>query len=213
MPIKGNVQSASRFWDRVSRNGSQSVGALGKTGWKTVESSLAWLPRDANVLDFGCGAGMISIELASRVGKIVGIDTSAGMVEQARLNVQRRNVQNAGFLQAELSDGQFQDASFDALLAFNVLHYIEDLPPLFERIQQLLKPGGVFISSTACVRQRRSLMRMLVSIAKKIRLVPQMHFFTSSGLENRLAESGFQIIHTQDLSAMPDRFIVARKRS
>ena len=54
-----------------------------------------------NVLDLGCGTGWATLEIASRLegtGRVVGLDLSEGMIEQARQKLQRFRYDNVEFV-------------------------------------------------------------------------------------------------------------------
>ena len=101
--------------------------------------------------------------------------------------------------------------SFNVILAFNILHYIEDIPEVMLRINDLLKPGGLFISATACLGERKTFLSMMMFFLTKIGVVPRMNFFRISELENLITNGNFAIVDRERLSRLPDCFIVSKK--
>lgn len=102
------------------------------------------LPDGAPLLDLGCGNGLPSTrELAERV-EVTGVDFSSAQLEAAR-----RHVPGASFIQADLMDLVFPDASFAAITAFySIIHLPrEEQPLLFTRIVNWLQPGGYLVSA------------------------------------------------------------------
>ncbi|MGO4536251.1 class I SAM-dependent methyltransferase [Leifsonia sp. 2MCAF36] len=96
------------------------------------------------VLDAGCGSGPILSDLCERGAIVSGIDSSAGMLEQAR---QRVGV-DADLSVADLADPlPFPDDTFDDVIASQVLHYLEDWAPTLAEFRRVLKPGGRLIVS------------------------------------------------------------------
>jgi len=77
-------------------------------------------------------------------------------------------LKNVNFAQSTILDWRFKNESFDAVLTFNVLHYIEDTQKIMQRINEILKQGGAFISATACLRKRRSFLSILMVLLTKI---------------------------------------------
>jgi 2-polyprenyl-3-methyl-5-hydroxy-6-metoxy-1,4-benzoquinol methylase len=61
---------------------------------------------------------------------------------------------NVDFAQTNLFDERYTKESFDVILAFNILHFLEDHRQALQRITELLKPGGLCISLTPCLREK-----------------------------------------------------------
>lgn len=114
------------------------------------------LPPQAAVLDLGCGAGTLAIELARRehTGPYVGLDFSAELLRVAEASVQEAGGLQAAFLLAELGRTDWTSAlplaHFDRALAFAVLHHLPDHEVrvnLLRRVRELLARRGRFIHS------------------------------------------------------------------
>lgn len=61
---------------------------------------------------------------------------------RAILGAEKRKITNSYFTHAAIFDERLKTEFFDAILAFNVLHLVEDTPQVLARINRLLKPGG-----------------------------------------------------------------------
>ena len=106
--------------------------------------ALELIPPGSDVLELGCGAG-IPMTAALAVGRTVtGIDISATQLEMAR-----RNVPGATFIQADMTTLAFEPASFDAVVAFYSLTHVprDEGAELIDRIRGWLRPGGLFLAS------------------------------------------------------------------
>ena len=86
--------------------------------------------------------GTLSLRLAGRVNEIHGIDFAAGMIEVAQRKATESGVDNARFMQATIFDPQLEKGSDDAVLAWGILHLVDDRKLVMKRINELLKPGG-----------------------------------------------------------------------
>jgi SAM-dependent methyltransferase len=102
-------------------------------------------PRDGRVLDLGCGSGIpVARELANAGHSVLGVDGSGQQIVRAR-----RSVPGAKFIQADMSEVQFDAGSFDAVGAFYSITHVPaaEQGPLFIKIAEWLKPGGTFVGS------------------------------------------------------------------
>ena len=109
-----------------------------------LQRAIDLIPPGADVLELGCGAGIpMTRELAAN-RRVTGVDISATQIEMAR-----RNVPAATFVQADMTALDFPPASFDAVVAFYSLTHVprDEQPELIRRIRVWLRPGGVFIGS------------------------------------------------------------------
>ncbi|MGN7798628.1 class I SAM-dependent methyltransferase [Leifsonia sp. 22587] len=96
------------------------------------------------VLDVGCGSGPILADLRDRGAIVTGVDSSAGMLDQARA----RLGSDIDLRVADLAEPlPFEDDTFDDVIASQVLHYLKDWGPSLAEIHRILKPGGRLIVS------------------------------------------------------------------
>lgn len=207
------MSKSEKFWDSVAKKSGKRFAKLSQTAWKTVESIRAYLSQDDVVLDFGCGPGTITQEIASRVQAVEAMDLSSGMIDVATRKAEEAGIANVRFVQASLFDERYKKEAFDAILAFNILHYLEELPKVMQRINTLLKPGGLFISSIACLRERTSSLSVFMALLTKTKVVPTTTFYRISDVEGAVTEEKFDMIETKKISRLPECFMVATKKA
>lgn len=205
----------TRFWDRVSRKYAATKIADPQGYERTIERTRQHLkPADA-VVEFGCGTGTTALRLASAAARYVATDISPAMIEIAREKAQAEGVSGVEFAVATLAAPPWPDASFDAALAFNLLHLVPDRAGAMARIRALLKPGGLFISKTPCLGEANPIYRVLVPMMQMFGQAPYVAFFTAAELEADVAAAGFDIAVRERHASRgkdPRPFLVARKR-
>ena len=105
----------------------------------------ARLARGKHVLDAGCGTGYGSAELAKNALSVTGADVSADALGWARENYRLPNLR---FEQAAVTALPHADASFDLVVAFEVIEHLENWPLFISEVRRVLVPTGQFIVST-----------------------------------------------------------------
>ncbi len=105
----------------------------------------ARLSRGKRVLDAGCGAGYGSAELARGAERVVGMDRAAEAVEFAR---EHYRAPNLWFERGSCTALPHADASFDLVVAFEVIEHLENWRQFLAEARRVLAPCGQFIVST-----------------------------------------------------------------
>lgn len=201
---------SEKFWDKMAGTYDNAEKADTPVNFRVIEKTRQHLTGSDTVLDFGCGTGLIANELAGNVKAIQAIDISSKMVEIAKKKADYRKITNIEYLHATIFDGRLKENSFDAVTAFYILHLLEDTNLALQRIYNLLKPGGLFISATPCMAGKPFL-NFLLSLTGKIGLTPKFTAFKISQL-NDLIGNKFEILESECLKEDGQQyFIVARK--
>lgn len=187
----------SGFWDKRAEKYDEEITRHGLRYLKTIETTFPLLKDADVVLDLGCASGEMCIDFAARVSRVLGIDTSMGMIELARHKLHVRNIKNAAFSQSDAFDAELENGSFSVITALNVFHLVENLPGVLNRLYCLLTPGGLLVSLTPCLRERNWTFRVLVDLAQKARLAPPIHGLAFDELASLMIRSGFEIIDNE----------------
>ncbi|MBK5723027.1 class I SAM-dependent methyltransferase [Dysgonomonas sp. Marseille-P4677] len=204
-----NEERAAKFWDRLSKQFDKQ----GKLFYPApVENAKKYLKDSDTVLDFGCATGTVTNEIAKHVTKVVGIDISSKMIEMAKDRANELNITNVYYKQATIFDKTLETESFNAVLAYNILHFFTDTEQVLHHISGLLKPNGTIIIVTACLKQRslrNILNRLFLTPLMWSGVIPYMKYFSISEFQNIL-NNDFQIIAQENISQ--NYFFVAKKK-
>ncbi|MFH1397241.1 MAG: class I SAM-dependent methyltransferase [Candidatus Omnitrophota bacterium] len=100
------------------------------------------LKSDMDILDFGCGTGLVSFPLSSLVHSITGVDTSKGMLEVFGRKVQSKQVDNIKTLHRDLAKGDTITGRYHVIISSMTLHHVKDTPDLLKQFHRVLYPGG-----------------------------------------------------------------------
>jgi predicted TPR repeat methyltransferase len=139
------------------------------------------LPAPWDILDLGCGTGLVGVALSGRKRRLVGVDLSARMLEQAR----RRNLYDA-LHQGELVEflTMLCDEQYDVVTAGELFIYFGDLAPALAAIRSVLTPGGYLVFNTE---------RVADDIGEIVSCHSMTFAHSQSYLRRAAAESGFAV--------------------
>lgn len=206
------------FWSRISRKYASDPIRNMDGYLKTLERTKSYLKPDDTVLEIGCGTGSTALLLAPHVAHITATDVAPGMIEIASEKLERERLQNVTFQVAEVLDHPSDHATYDAVLAHNLLHLLPDLDAALKHISSLIKPGGLFVSKTVCTPSAGGfkyamIRRVAIPLMQAVGKAPFVEFLPAATLEQKMAAAGFEVIETADQTGtLPSRYIVARKR-
>ena len=198
------------LWNKIADKYDSGVIKRYSEAYKEAAGlSAEYLDGESSVLDFACGTGIVTLELAGAAGKITAIDSSDRMLAIASEKASRHNISNIEFSSDDIFDSRFDNQKFDVITAYNILLYIEDIKTLLNRIRQLLRPGGVFISVTDCLGEKKSLLNIFRRLLTFLGLFPFIRYYSSDNLEKIIQNEGFSIIQTERLYPNPLNYFIA----
>ncbi len=206
------MDRSEKFWDKTAEKYSKSD-IKDKEGYhKTLQKTRKFLKRDAAVLEIGCGTGTTALLLSGSVNAMTATDISSNMIAIAKKKAKDQRIGNVNFLQSTIFDEKLKEGSYDVILAYNLMHLLEDTQGAMKRINELLKPGGLFISKTPCLKEKSILWPMLVPIVAMALRIGCVKSFTIDGFKEAITSEGFAISDASVQYPKPPRlFVVARK--
>jgi len=124
------------------------------------------LAGDEDVLDVGCGDGLVTAAIAARVprGRVLGVDRSPAMI--AKANQRAADVPNLR-CEVQAATAMTYNREFDLAVSFNVLHWIPEQPDVLLRLGSALRPDGRALLAFVCEGERPSLEDVATSVTAK----------------------------------------------
>ena len=199
------------FWDRHAQKYSRKPIADPSAYEEKLSHVRSLLGETDRVLEIGCGTGSTALLIAPDVAHVTATDISGEMIWIAKSKLGTNAAGNVAFHQADAAQ-EAKGHPFDAICAFSLLHLIEDIPQVLICVRGQLKPGGLFLMKTACLKSRSRLMQTMVRALVALGIAPNLSFLSQEDLITLLTEAGFEIEQTTyfDASRMSP-FIVARR--
>ncbi len=179
-----------RFWDRMAKRYAKAPVSDEAAYQEKLRKTCALLTPESKVLEFGCGTGATAITLAPDVQDYLATDISGEMLAIARGNA--NGLKNLRFERMRLEDITPPEGGFDVILAHSILHLLPDKEAVITQVFALLKPGGVFISSTTCMA-KGGLLKPLLWVGNKVGLLPMVKFFSADALVSEVKAAGFTL--------------------
>jgi ubiquinone/menaquinone biosynthesis C-methylase UbiE len=206
----------ARFWDRIAPKYAQSKIRDMEAYRYTLERTRSYLRDSDHVLELGCGTGSTAIELARTAGRITATDLSQEMLKVGQERAWNAAADNVEFHRCDVLDAP--QGPFDAVMAFNLLHLLPDCHAVLAAVAARLPEGGLFISKTPCLGERRGtatywMYRVAIPLMRLVGKAPShVDFLDVRALEAAVQRAGFEIIETGNYPAdTPGRYLVARR--
>ncbi len=205
------MANTAKFWDRMAKGYSKRPVPNQEVYEQKLKKTREYLNPHSQVFDFGCGTGSTAILHAPLVKHIHAVDVSENMLEIARGKMVAENIKNITFECANIEELDVQDDTYDVALGMSILHLLDDREAVIAKLFDILKPGGVFISSTVCLQGVMRILLPFLAIGKFLGLLPTIKFISRETLENDLITAGFQNEFTWKPDGSDAVFIVSRK--
>jgi trans-aconitate 2-methyltransferase len=187
-----NSDTEPRDWDASTYDRVSDIQAE----WSLEVIDRLDLQGDETVLDAGCGSGRVTKLLLESLprGRVIGVDSSASMVEKAREALPDRTE----FIVSDLLDLELTEA-VDAIFSNATLHWILDHRRLFERLHAALRPGGRLEAQCGGLGNLDEFLNSLENVNGDERFAPYVrgiastwNFASPGDTELRLRAAGFE---------------------
>ncbi|WP_299413360.1 class I SAM-dependent methyltransferase [Acaryochloris sp. IP29b_bin.148] len=205
------MSQSTKFWDKIADRYAKQPIADEAAYQKKLQVTQDYLQPEMEVLEIGCGTGSTALLHAPYVKHIRAIDFSANMLAIAQAKANTQNIHNITFEQSSIDDLSIPDQTLDVVLGLSILHLLADKEASIAKIYHMLKPGGIFVSSTACLGDTMAWFKWIAPMGKFLGIFPLVKIFTVEDLNHSLTDAGFEIDHQWQPGKGKAVFIVAKK--
>lgn len=206
------MTTPASFWDKAAPKYAQSP-ISNMDGYRaTLARTISHLKATDRVLELGCGTGSTALDLAPHVAHLTATDVSPAMIEIAREKLWNASLRNITLRTAQAGDPALaEDGPYDVILALNLLHLLDNQAVAIEQIHSMLKPGGLFISKSACLGEKW-FFKPMVAVMRAVGKAPFVTHQREGEMRHAILSPGFEVV--EDLSqpgTAPRLYMVARK--
>ena len=203
--------TSTAFWDRIAPRYSRQPIADTESYARKLAATQALMRPDMEVLELGCGTGSTALNHAPYTARILATDVSAEMIRICREKAEDVGVNNVTFKQSGVADFEAPDSSYDMILALNLLHLLPDRTEALAKIHRLLKPGGIFVSSTVCLADRMWFLRAVIPVMQWLGKAPYVKFLHADDVLKEVAMARFEELEHWTHGRANSLFLVSRK--
>jgi len=208
--------SAARYWNRMAKRYAKSAISDPGVYEEKLRRTQAHLRPDMTVLEVGCGAGDTARRHAPLVSRYRGIDVSAEMIRIARERTGDGAPPGLTFEVGEAAgrrpDSGSEGERVDVVLMLNLLHLMPNWRETMVAARDALKPGGLFVTSTACLTDSHAWLRWVAPVARAAGLFPPLAFFGRGDFLETMERCGFEIVESWVPAPKAALFAIARAR-
>ena len=206
------MNKSIKFWDKMAKSYDAAEEKDDPLYNLILEKTKAYLKPTDKVMDYGCSTGKTANDISALVHKVDALDISSKMIDVAKERTIKHNNTNIEFYNTIITDSHLAVNSYNAILAFHVLHLLEDINDVVIRINELLTDDGVFISITPCMKEKK-VITFFLNILNKIGLVPKISSFSNVELTDVFVKNGFEVTTVECVRKKTvEYYVVATKK-
>jgi 2-polyprenyl-3-methyl-5-hydroxy-6-metoxy-1,4-benzoquinol methylase len=207
---------AAGFWNRLANHYYKQPIQDDEAYRKKLAMTRGYFTPQSRVLEFGCGTGGTAIQHAPYVAHVHAIDVSSKMIDIAKSQADTASppVTNVHFECAGIDTFQAPEP-YDVVMGMSILHLLPNKDEILQRVHGMVKPGGYFVSSTACLGDFGAaiFLKYATPPLTFLGVMPTLNVFTKDELKTSIEKAGFSIEEEFQPGNEKDKavFIVAKK--
>ena len=204
-------KDTSKFWNNIARKYADTPVRQQKAYEAKLAHTQTFFTPETRLFEYACGTGTTALHHAPKVAEVLATDLADEMLAIAREKLAKTELTNVRFENWNIETDPISEDGFDIVMAHSILHLVRDLPSVLNKTHQLLKPGGVFISSTVCLGHRAWLFAPVIASMRIMGKAPAVSLLKRDHLETAIKDAGFEIIDLPEGKWGAAVFITARK--
>jgi 2-polyprenyl-3-methyl-5-hydroxy-6-metoxy-1,4-benzoquinol methylase len=169
----------------------KAIMAAGETApairWRIHRNLISRYKRGGALLDVGCSSGGFLGTMKGDAWKLYGIEMEASTADKARAAT------GAEVIVGDVMEAPFQPESFDVITAFDLLEHVYHPRPFLAKVQEWLKPGGIFFTMLPNIDSWES--RFFGNYWFGLELPRHISHFSPRSLKHVMTSLGFQEVH------------------
>lgn len=196
------VKAVKTFWDKIAclyDLAEFTNKSVNDQMAKTVENEI---PQGALVLDCAAGTGALSMAAAKNAKHVTCTDMSKEMLIESMKKARRLGIYNISFAKRDMTALKDPDNRYDAVIAGNVIHLLDDPQKAFSELIRVTKPGGKIIIPTY-LQAEAGAFRLLIKLyklmgfdySKAFTVDEYLNFIADNAEANGCAEYSTRYIH------------------
>lgn len=190
------------FWQRKAPQYDRvAKGLFGRPLTRVLELTANGVASSDTVLEVAAGTGLITAVIAPRVRRVVATDYADNMLAILRERMKTAGISNVESARRNIYNLGYPAASFDIVVAGNVLHLVPDLERALDALHHVLRPGGKLIAPTFVHDETRLswvVSRLLVTVLGQ----PMSRRLTATSLRQALEQRGFRVTRAETIPGL-----------
>lgn len=185
------ASAGSRFWRTHSQRYDRVTLMLNRRFADMTALASEDVSKRGKVLEVAAGTGLVTVAIARAATRVVATDRASEMLEVLRGRVADQGIENVEVKEADAVDLPFDDASFDGVVAANLLHLLPDPAKALAEARRVLRPSGVLVVPT--FGHGHTSAARVISFVLRTAGLPVRSRFTQDSLVDLVESAGFRV--------------------
>ena len=181
------------LWDNMAKRYDRR---FGKWYEQIFTEVLPHMSENNEILEIGCGSGLLSFKIIPHVKRFVGYDLSKDMIDQCKIKLIKNDYGNAHFVKGDIMNPPYLGV-FDKVLLVNLLHVVDNPKEVLSQVRRYLTPKSTLLILSYCHGEKMAVkyttLSFFMNIGSKLGLMSKLHRFTFDELRDMVINSGFNV--------------------